>query len=352
MDIVVLAGGGGTRLWPLSDPARPKPFLPLLGDETLIQRTVARLEPLVDASHVTVVTDVRYADLVRQQLPDVTIVAEPAGRNTAAAVALAAQSLKGSLDSVMVVLPADHAIGDETTFVGMLPAAGMLATGGFGVPSPLVTFGIRPDHPATEYGYLVPRVEDGAEMAGLMAYPLAAFVEKPDPARAAELLARPGTAWNAGIFLWRRRAILDAFAQYAGDIATTIADGLGRDALATSYDEVRATSIDRAVMEPAAADGLVVMASADVGWSDLGSWTALLARLGARGTGRVVAAGEAARSGADDLVVERIDGQLVLFDGPRDTLASHPVAILEGTAPDREIVVALLSRTSAAEGTS
>lgn len=351
MDVVVLAGGGGTRLWPLSHPARPKPFLPLLGDETLIQRTVRRIVSVTDDSPVTVVTDARYEGLVRGQLPGVRIIAEPVGRNTAAAVALAALSLNGPLDAVMAVLPADHDVTDEGTFVGVLrTAADHLATGVFGIEMPLVTLGIEPDRPATEYGYLRPRLAAGGEIGGLTAYPLEAFVEKPDPERAAELLSRPGTAWNAGIFLWRRRAILDAFARYASDIATTIGDGLERDALAESYEEVRATSIDRAVMEPAATDGLVVMASADVGWSDLGSWTTLLALLGAHGTGRVVPPGERVHAGPTDLVVERIDGRLALHDGPRDTLARGPVAVLLGTAPDRAIVEALISRTSAAEG--
>jgi mannose-1-phosphate guanylyltransferase len=351
MDIVVLAGGGGTRLWPLSDPARPKPFLPLLGEETLIQRTVARIAPIADPSQVTVITDGRYATLVGEQLPDVRVVAEPAGRNTAAAVALAACSLKGPPNDVMIILPADHDVADEGTFVEVLRAAAdHLATGAFGISAPLVALGIEPDRPATEYGYLRPCLDDGGEVGGLTAYPLEAFVEKPDAERATSLIAEKGTAWNAGIFLWRRRAILDALDAYAADIISVIRDGLARGDLAAAYEEVRATSIDRAVMEPAASEGIVVMGGMHVGWSDLGSWTALLARLGARGTGRVVPPGEAARAGPTDLVVARVDGRLVLDDGPRDILASAPVAVLEGTAPDRAIVEALISRVSAAEG--
>jgi mannose-1-phosphate guanylyltransferase len=350
MDIVVLAGGGGTRLWPLSDPARPKPFLPLLGDETLIQRTVARVRPLAEPTGITVVTDDRYAALVREQIPEARVIAEPVGRNTAAAVALAALSLDGVPDEVMAILPADHAIADEPAFVDLLAGVGRLAGGALGVASPLVTLGIRPDRPATEYGYLRPRLAAGGEVEGLLAYPLEAFVEKPDASRAAALVARPGTAWNAGIFVWRRRAILDALERYAADIVATIRDGLDRDALAEAYEDVRATSIDRAVMESAAADGLVVMVSADVGWSDLGSWTALLVRLGARGTGRIVPPGVAASAGPDDLVVERAAGRLVVHSGPRDILAASPIAVLEGAAPDRAIVDALISRVSGAEG--
>jgi mannose-1-phosphate guanylyltransferase/mannose-1-phosphate guanylyltransferase/mannose-6-phosphate isomerase len=353
MQIVVLAGGGGTRLWPLSDPARPKPFLPLLGDESLIQRTVRRLEPLAAAADVTVVTDGRYGPLVREQLPGIRMVAEPVGRNTAAAVALAALSIDGSPDEVMAILPADHAVADEAGFRRLLgTAADLLATGAFGIDAPLVTLGIRPDRPATEYGYLRPRLAEVAYVGGLDACPLAAFEEKPTAERAAALLAESGTAWNAGIFLWRRRAIIDALRAYAPDILATIREGVAADDLSRAYERVRATPIDRAVMEPAAAAGLVVMARADVGWSDLGSWTALLARLDARGTGRVLPAGEAASIGPGDLAIERVAGRLVLRDGPRGILGDGPVALLEGAAADRAIVEALIARASAVEGTS
>jgi mannose-1-phosphate guanylyltransferase len=350
VDIVVLAGGGGTRLWPLSDPARPKPFLPLLGNETLIQRTVARIAPVAEASRVTIVADGRYGRLIRDQLPGVRLVAEPVGRNTAAAVALGALSLGGSPDEVMVVLPADHVIRDEQAFLDVLRAAAdQLATGAFGIPSPLVTLGIAPDRPATEYGYLLPRSGYGADTGRIVAFPLEAFEEKPEPDRAAELLRRPGTAWNAGIFLWRRWAILEALERYAEDIVAAVRDGLRHDDLESVYEGIRTTSIDRAVMEPAAADGLVVMAAANVGWSDLGSWTILLERLGARGSGRVVSSGDLARAGPDDLIVRRDAGRLVLDTGPRDILAEGPIAILAGTAPDRAIVEALISRTAEAE---
>lgn len=353
MRIVVLAGGGGTRLWPLSDPSLPKPFLPLLGDESLIQRTVHRLAPLVRASEVTVVTDTRYASLVRRQLPDVRVVAEPFGRNTAAAVALAALAVPGTPDEVTAILPADHRVVDEAGFRRLLAtAADHLAVGVFGIGSPLVTLGIEPDRPATEYGYLRPRLDAGGTIEGLDAYPLAAFEEKPTPARATELLAAPGTAWNAGIFLWRRRAILDALDAYAPDILATVRGGLERGDLTGAYEAVRATPIDRAVMEPAAADGRVVMARADIGWSDLGSWTALLDLLGARGTGRVLPAGEPGAIGPHDLAIERVEGRIVLHDGPRDILAAGPVALLLGTARDRAILEQLILRTSAVEGTS
>jgi mannose-1-phosphate guanylyltransferase len=350
MEVVVLAGGGGTRLWPLSDPARPKPFLPLLGDETLIQRTVARIAPL-GPSRVTVVTDRRYEDLVRAQLPGVGILAEPMGRNTAAAVALAAVAGTGSADEVMVVLPADHDVAAEDAFAGVLGAAAEhLAVSSFGIDGPLVTLGIEPDRPATEYGYLRPRLDAGGLVGSLQAYPLASFEEKPDAARAAELVATAGVSWNAGIFLWQRGAIVDALERYAPGIVEAVGRSADQAALEKAYRALPSRSIDVAVMEPAATDGRVVMGGMRVGWSDIGSWAALLGRLGAHGTGRVIQPDESARAEDGDLLVMRDAGLLRLLDGPRDILASDPVALLEGAAPDRPIVEALIERVTAAEG--
>ncbi|HYM84516.1 MAG TPA: sugar phosphate nucleotidyltransferase, partial [Candidatus Dormibacteraeota bacterium] len=187
MYVVIMAGGGGTRLWPLSTPERPKPFLPLLGDQTLLQRTVARLDPLVDRRDVFVVVAKRYGALVRQQLPDVRVIPEPSGKNTAAAIALATVAIDRSDDEVMAVLPADHTIKREDVFRGVLQAASEdLATGAFDVEDPLVTLEIQPDRPATEYGYLRPDLDRGEVVGGLAAYPLLAFEEKPTEARAVE----------------------------------------------------------------------------------------------------------------------------------------------------------------------
>ena len=291
MYAVIMAGGGGTRLHPLSRPERPKPFLPLLGDRTLLQATAERL-PTDD---VTVVTDRRYERLVREQLPDVEVLVEPMGRNTAAAIALAAVGIERSDDEVMLVVPADAHIDPERDGIYrdvLATAAAHLATGAFDIDDPLVTLGTQVTHPATEYGYLLPQLDRGATIDGLRAYPLSAFEEKPKPARAEELVRQEGVAWNAGIFLWRRRAIIAALERYTGLVQllgpTTSAPAL----LQHAYEQLKPVSIDYAVMESAARSGAVVMASMDVGWSDLGSWTALLAAIGARGSGAVVQPGD------------------------------------------------------------
>jgi mannose-1-phosphate guanylyltransferase len=352
MYVVVLAGGGGTRLWPLSTPERPKPFLPLLGDETLLQRTVSRLAPLVDPEDVRVVAARRYTPLVRAQLPDVRVVAEPTGRNTAAAIALATVAIDLPDDEVMVVLPADHWIDDEDRFREVLSAAAdQLATGAFDIDDPLVTLGVRPTRPATEFGYLRPNLDRPLREGVLRAWPLQGFEEKPTDARARELLGVEGVAWNAGMFLWRRRAIRAALEKYTS-LVTLLAPAVGKDlSLEMAYDRMVGASIDTAVMEGAASDGRVVMARLDAGWNDLGSWTALLSALGVRGaSGRVVGTGERTQLAPDDLVVRRSAGRLQVAHAgdERDVVldATGPSAVLSGAAGAWDSVGELVDRVS------
>jgi len=356
--VVIMAGGGGTRLRPLSTAARPKPFLPLLPTgETLLQRTVARLRgPELDLADgaVFVVASAAYAPLVRDHAPGITVVVEPEGRNTAAAIALATLTLDRDDDDIMLVLPADHRIDParEGVFRGVLRAAADgLATGAFGVESPLVTLGVRPSHPSTQYGYLVPSVEAGADIEGLRAYPLAAFREKPTPTDARLLVASPGVSWNAGMFLWRRRAIRAALERHAADVLDGVAAGLVSGDLAAAYVHVPSRSIDYAVMEPAGAAGEVVMATLDVGWSDVGTWPALLEVLGATGIdAEVVEAGSTEAVTARDLLVERGAVGLVVRDAPDGRIVpENPIALLREARTARPVVQALLDRCAAAE---
>ena len=321
MYVVILAGGGGTRLWPVSRPDCPKPFLPLLGDESLLQRTVERVTPLFAEGDIFCVTDRRYGQLVRDQVPDVRLIVEPSARNTAAAIALATAVIDRPDDEVMVVLPADHWIADEDTFRKVLSiASDRMAWGAFDIEAPLVTLGIRPTQPSTDYGYLRPDTMRGSRIDGVPAYPLLGFEEKPTDARARELINMPGVSWNAGMFAWRRGAIQAALEKYT-PLPMLIGQATGSELfLAGAYDRIQPISIDKAVMESAADDRRVVMASLDVGWSDLGSWTALLAALGngdaGGATGRVVQRGEMVELRPDDLVVRPVDGRLVVDAGP------------------------------------
>ena len=353
MYAVIMAGGGGTRLWPLSRPETPKPFLPLLDDRSLLQRTVDRIvghaELGLQPDDVAVVTERRYGPMVRQQLPGVRVIAEPLGRNTAAAIALATLQFDRDPSEVMLVLPADAWIEPEQDGVyrSVLKAVGRVARdGAFGVEAPLLTLGVRPERPATDYGYLIPEYDAGVVIDDIRMYPLSGFEEKPNLERAGQLYAQLGVAWNAGIFVWQRRAIRDAIDRYTG-LITMIGSVAGSDSgLHAAYDRLKPMSIDKAVMEGAASDRRVAMASMAVGWSDLGSWTQLVSALGGSGTGRVIPPNEPVKAEEADLVVERIGGRLQVSAGPRDILAQSPVALLSGAAAAPEPVERLVSRVA------
>jgi mannose-1-phosphate guanylyltransferase/mannose-6-phosphate isomerase len=358
MYAVILAGGGGTRLWPLSRPDRPKPFLPLLGERTLLRATFERLVPgLLPASDVAVVTDRRYTALVLEALPELDraqVLGEPTGRNTAAAIAFAAAAIDRAPGDVMLVLPADHLVADEEAFRGLLREAAAVA--GAALPgsghASLVTLGIEPAGPETGYGYIVAAGPGegvpGAprrRIAASSAVGVARFVEKPSAEAATALLGGPAAvAWNAGIFAWRRDAIVAALATHAPDILAAVEAGVQAAAgdpaaLDAAYATLRATSIDYAVMEPASHEGSVVMLRADVGWSDLGSWAALRDALVAQ----AVAAGEpsgvvgfgARRDRGSESTLVLGGDRLVVTIGLRDTIVVDTPDALLVCAADR-----------------
>jgi mannose-1-phosphate guanylyltransferase/mannose-6-phosphate isomerase len=270
---VILSGGAGTRLWPLSRELYPKQLLPLVGAHTMLQETVQRLEGLATDAPVVVCNDA-HRFLVAEQIRQLgikprAIVLEPVGRNTAPAIALAA--LQAAPDALLLVLPADHVIRDVAAFQAAITAALPAAHAG-----KLVTFGIVPTAAETGYGYIK---QSGAGGAGV-AMPIERFIEKPDAVRAAAFLKEGGYYWNSGMFLFRADRYLAELAQHAPDIAAAT-----RAALAGSqpdldfvrvdraaFEACRADSIDYAVMEKTA-DAVVVPLSA--GWSDVGSWSAL-----------------------------------------------------------------------------
>lgn len=358
MYAVILAGGGGTRLWPLSSPERPKPFLPLLGDRSLLQLTADRLAGLVGPRSTFVVTDRRYATIVAEQLPATTVLSEPEGRNTAAAIALAAVAIERPADEVMLVLPADQSVAEDRldAFQDVLRNAEReLALGAFGLRGPLVTLGVQVTRPATEYGYLIPD-PDQRQRLRIDAHRLRAFEEKPGQAHAEQLCRQPGVAWNAGMFMWRRSAIEEALRRFAPDVLEPVLAGFRAGTLEAAYPGIRSVSIDYAVMEPAAAAGRVVMGSMDVGWNDLGSWASLLGALGLPGIeATIVKPGETLEPGADDLLVWRAQGGRLTSNRGSDatmTGSSRPVAVLRGVSGSTVPIDRLLERCSSPEAHS
>ena len=275
---VLLSGGSGTRLWPLSREAYPKQFLPLVGDDTLLQATWRRVAPLSPASPLVVANE-EHRFLVAEQLrvigaPQARIVLEPVGRNTAPAIAAAAlvASADGS-DPLLLVLPSDHVVRDPDAFRAAVRAATPAAEAGA-----LVTFGIVPNAPETGFGYI--QAEAGQTEAGEGVRKVLRFVEKPDAATAQGYLDAGGYFWNSGMFLFRASRFLDELGRHRPDIlaaaraacAHVDPDGeflrLDRDAFAASPSE----SIDYAVMEKT--DAAMVL-PVDIGWNDVGSWSAL-----------------------------------------------------------------------------
>ena len=270
---VILSGGSGTRLWPMSRPEMPKQMLALTANETMLQLTAGRTQGERFAAPI-VVANARHADLVEQQLADAgaipqALILEPAGRNTAPAIALAAIAAGGGGDALLV-MPSDHVIDDVPAFHAAIEAAMPLVSQGW-----LVTFGIAPDSPEIGYGWI--QIGDALQPG---VHRVARFVEKPPLDKAESMLASGDHAWNGGMFLFQADAYLEALAQFDPGILVATREAMDKartegtriypdaTAFATSPD----ASIDYAVMEKAERVAVVPVA---MGWNDVGSWDAL-----------------------------------------------------------------------------
>jgi len=273
---LILSGGSGTRLWPVSRRNMPKQFLSLTGQDTLFQQTVARTRLLPDVAAPVVVASEDHRFLAADQLLEAgvhgaTIVLEPAARNTAPAIALGAlKALEIDAEAVLLVLPADHLIGDTESFTAAVQQALPAARDGW-----LVTFGIRPDRPETGFGYI-----RRAESIGGSAFRVAKFVEKPDQATAQGYLDDGGYDWNSGMFLFKAARYLEELGQHAPDMLAAVraAYATGHGDLdfvrvdGTAFAKVPDNSIDYAVMEKTSRAAVIPVSCA---WSDIGSWSAL-----------------------------------------------------------------------------
>lgn len=286
--IVIMAGGIGSRFWPLSTPEYPKQFIDILGcGRTLIQLTVDRFKGLCPMENFWVVTNAAYVDIVRKQLPELPenhILAEPAARNTAPCIAWACWRIKGEDPGAnVVVTPADAVVMNPEEFRRVIGNALAFTE----KSDAIVTIGIKPSRPETGYGYV--EVESGhtpqslrdsspilgEQLADAEISKVAAFKEKPDLGTAEKYLAAGNYLWNAGIFVWNVKTITEAIKTYKPNIASDMERMKTAADVQEVFPQCEKISIDYAVMEPAAADGRVYTHPADFGWSDLGNWASL-----------------------------------------------------------------------------
>jgi mannose-1-phosphate guanylyltransferase len=272
---VILAGGVGSRFWPKSSASNPKQFLQIFGDKSLLQTTAGRVRPLIRQDCIYVVTNDRYFDKIREQLPDLppeNLIIEPEARETAAGIGLAAVKLaRRDPDAVMAVLPSDHFIGSEQDFRRCLSWAAEFAR----TNKMLVTFGIRPTEPKTGYGYIkMDRllVNDN----GRRAYHVEEFTEKPDFERALRFLQSGKYLWNSGMFVWRVQTILQAYRKHMPEMyrhLSQLYEILGtpdeREVIRELYPQMPKLSVDYAIMEKAENTAVI---PADFAWDDVGSW--------------------------------------------------------------------------------
>ena len=288
---MLLAGGRGTRFWPRSRTRTPKQLLNITGGETMLRETVSRLEPIFALRDFCVVTNIEQAAEVRKQLrgvPAAHILAEPVGRNTTAAIALAAiHLLHEHKDALMTVLPSDSYVADAARYRQLVRAALDLARS----PGHLVVFGVPPTRPETGYGY----IEAGAATArvrDIRALAVRRFTEKPALPAARRYVASGKYFWNAGIFFWRVSTFLDCLRRFLPAthdalmrLAKTIGTRKYAAALRRIYPTLENISVDYAIMEPATRAGSAIRVSvipAKVGWSDIGSWSAVYDLLAAQ----------------------------------------------------------------------
>lgn len=322
---VILSGGSGTRLWPLSTEARPKQFLPLAGPETMFAATLARCDDDARFTAPMIVGAQRHAELLAAEAPaNARIILEPVARNTAPAIALAA--LAAGEKAMLLVMPSDHVIADLPAFLAAIDIALPAAEAGW-----LVTFGITPTGPETGFGYIA--MGDALpDAAGVRR--AARFIEKPAQDRAEAMLAAGDHVWNAGIFLMRADRLLAELDQHApamhaaceAAMAGAVHDGALVRPDAAAFADCPSDSIDYAVMERAAQ---VAVVPVSCGWSDVGSWDAL-AELGPHDEG-------GNRLGGDVIALDSADN-LVLADGVRVTLSGVANMIVVATASEVMIV--------------
>jgi len=296
---VILAGGRGTRFWPRSRTRTPKQLLNIVGKDTMLQQTVARLKPLISAERIWTVTNAEQAAAVRRQVPAAArrrVLIEPMGMNTAVAIGLAAIHVRHAAhgDALMAVLPADHYIEQPQKFREIVGAALDLAR----EPGRMVVLGIPPTRPETGFGY-IERTGEPLASNGFPVFAVRRFTEKPDLKLAQEYIASGNYHWNAGMFFWRVSTFLESLKNFLPKTHTALEKLAGfigtrnyERKLRAIYPKLENISVDYAVLEPATrTEGPphVFVIPADVGWSDIGSWAAVYQLLAKTHGGNVLA---------------------------------------------------------------
>jgi len=333
--VVIMAGGKGERLWPLSQGDRPKQLLSFGSHRSLLRAAFERTVQLTTPEYVLVVTNEQIADAVRSQLPEVppsNVLAEPVGRNTAPCIAYAAASISlKDPQAVMAIFPSDQLISNENDF---------LRTVRFGIdslrdhPELLITLGMIPDRPETGYGYISP-AEVVCSQGGLALRRVSRFHEKPQRDKALEYLEQ-GFLWNAGMFLWRVDTIMDEFREHMPDMykdltALRSTMSAGTNEIRTFYELTKPVSIDYGVMEKTCRAATIPSA---FGWSDIGSWDAV---------GNILAADASGNVTAGDVVLEGSKNSVVFSTHKRiAVMGIEGLVVVEG---DNEILVCPRNRS-------
>ncbi|MBC8353416.1 MAG: NTP transferase domain-containing protein [Planctomycetes bacterium] len=343
---VIMAGGSGTRFWPASRTALPKQLLNLVGERTMIQETLDRVDGLASAENALVVTNRALVNVIREQLPSLpaeAVIGEPCKRDTAPCIGLAAAIVAhADPDATMIVMPSDHVISDREAFHSAIRHASELVDR---EPGRIVTFGIRPSYPAESFGYIErgePLTSDDGTEVEIAVYPVKMFREKPSAEVAEQYLATGGFYWNSGIFVWKAKTILDALAEHESAMhehIQTIAASYGTAAfgetLAIEFAKIEGKSIDYAVMERYEN---VVVIEAPFDWDDVGNWRSLTRQRGTDEAGNTVIGRHLALN-SSGCIVRSSDEHLVVTLGMQDCIVVHtPDATLVARKHDEEAI--------------
>ncbi len=340
---VIMAGGVGSRFWPMSRSSRPKQFLDILGTGvTLLQQTYERFLPLCPKENIFIVTSEQYRSLVMEQLPGVkeeNILPEPARKNTAPCVAYASYKIhKLNPKAVTVVAPSDHLILKEQTFVKAIRSCFRKAK----EEECLITLGIKPTRPDTGYGYIQFRESDKKEKDSRIKK-VKTFTEKPDAEMAKFFLQSGDFLWNSGIFIWSSKSIINAFENYQPEMAMLFRDGNAfygtpkeKAFIKEAYADCKNISIDYAIMEKA--DNVYVRSSA-IGWSDLGTWGSLFTHINKNENGNAIVGKNVMMYDSKNCIVNVSREKLAVIEGLEDYIVveSDDIILICKKADEQQI---------------